>query len=476
MNITELTALELAQQLHTKRLSIAQVLDAYYAAIAEKNEELQAYISVCGKELTYARAAEIQARLDVGEIRSPLAGVPIAVKDVICTAGIPTTCGSRTLEHFLPPYNATIVERILAADMILLGKTNCDEFAMGSTTETSYFGITKNPRDTSRVPGGSSGGSAAAVAGNLAPIALGTDTGGSIRQPAAYCGIAGLKPTYGAVSRYGLIAYASSLDQAGPMGKNAADCAALFGIICGPDERDSTSAKGYRYEPPLQGAMPLRGTRIGIPQEFLSEALQPEIKQTIDSLTQKLQAEGAAIVSVSLPQLAYAVPTYYIMACAECCSNLSRYDGIKYGHSADAESLRETYIRSRSEGFGLECKRRVMLGNFVLSSGYFDAYYMKALKVRRLIQNAYLKAFESCDVILGPVAPTTAPRIGESLDDPLAMYLSDIYTVTVNLAGLPGLSLPIGKDSNGLPIGLQLIGKPYEDAFLLALGEALPSC
>jgi len=464
MPITELTALALAQKLHAGEITVVQALDAYYAAIEASG--LNCYTSLC-RDHAYARAAEAQARLDAGDIRSQLAGVPIAVKDLLCTKGLETTCASKMLMGFVPPYDATVIEKINAADMIILGKTNMDEFAMGSTTETSAFGPTKNPRDPSRVPGGSSGGSAAAVAAGEAPIALGSDTGGSIRQPAACCGVTGLKPTYGAVSRYGLIAYASSLDQVGPIARDAADCAALFDIIKGRDARDSTS-----MELPDQPAKPLRELKIGVPKEFFGEGLSPEVARAVLAAKDRLVALGAQAGECSLPMAEYAIPTYYIIACAEACSNLSRYDGIKYGHSSgEAQNLRDTYILSRSEGFGMEVKRRIMLGNFVLSAGYFDAYYRKALQAKRLIQQSFFGAFEAFDVILGPVAPTTAPRLGESLADPLKMYLSDIYTVMVNLAGLPAVSVPCGADSAGLPVGLQLIGRPFEEATLLGAAE-----
>ncbi|MDR2688009.1 MAG: Asp-tRNA(Asn)/Glu-tRNA(Gln) amidotransferase subunit GatA [Oscillospiraceae bacterium] len=461
MPITALTALELAARLRAGEVKIAEALDAYYDRI--ERSELNCYISLC-REHAYARAAEVQARLDAGDVRSPLAGVPIAVKDLICTKGIGTTCASEMLRGFVPPYDATVVGKLNAADMIILGKANMDEFAMGSTTETSAWGPTRNPRNPAHVPGGSSGGSAAAVAAREAPIALGSDTGGSIRQPAAYCGVTGLKPTYGAVPRYGLIAYASSLDQIGPIGRDARDCAALFDLIKGKDERDSTS-----MEYPETPAKPLQGLRVGVPKEFFGDGLHPEVARAVLAAKDRLMALGARAGECSLPMAEYAIPTYYIIACAEACSNLSRYDGIKYGHSsAKAQGLRDTYILSRSEGFGMEVKRRVMLGNFVLSSGYFDAYYKKALQAKRLIQDAFARAFEQFDVILGPVAPTTAPRLGESLSDPLKMYLSDIYTVMINIAGLPALSLPCGEDLQGLPIGLQLIGRPFEEKTLLA--------
>ncbi|MCL2106076.1 MAG: Asp-tRNA(Asn)/Glu-tRNA(Gln) amidotransferase subunit GatA [Oscillospiraceae bacterium] len=471
--ITSLTALQLAAKLQARELTVAQALDAYYAVIEELEPKYNCYIHLC-REHAYARAADIQPRIDAGEIRSALAGVPIAVKDLICTKGIPTTCASRMLADFIPPYDATVIEKINAADMIVLGKTNMDEFAMGSTTETSYFGPTRNPRDPAHVPGGSSGGSAAALAAMEAPIALGTDTGGSIRQPSAYCGVTGLKPTYGAVSRYGAVAYASSLDQIGPMGRDAADCAALFEIIAGQDPRDSTSmAPPAAFDADAALAKGVKGLRIGLPEAYFGEGLQPEAARAVLAAREVFVSLGAEAESFALPMTEYAVPTYYIIACAEACSNLSRYDGIKYGHSAEAaNTLRETYILSRGEGFGMEVKRRIMLGNFVLSSGYFDAYYKKALQAKRMIQQAFAGAFEKYDLILGPVTPACAPKAGESLADPLKMYLSDIYTVMVNLAGLPAISLPCGTNARGLPIGLQLIGRPFEEGTLFAAARA----
>ncbi|MDR1927320.1 MAG: Asp-tRNA(Asn)/Glu-tRNA(Gln) amidotransferase subunit GatA [Oscillospiraceae bacterium] len=472
MSITNQTALQLAAQLRSGALRVSEVLDACYAQIEAAEPTVHGYISLC-REDAYAFAAKVQARLDAGEARSALAGVPIAIKDLICTKGIPTTCASKMLEGFRPPYNATVIERLHAADLIPLGKTNMDEFAMGSTTETSAFGVTRNPHNPAHVPGGSSGGSAAVLAAGEAPIALGSDTGGSIRQPCAYCGVTGLKPTYGAVSRYGLIAYASSLDQIGPMGRCAADCAALFEIIAGRDEKDSSSMDFPAFSAAAALAGDLRGKRIGVPAEFLGEGLQPAVAKALREAAERFRALGATVEEFPLPMLAYAVPTYYIIACAEACSNLSRYDGIKYGHSAaGARDLLETYILSRSEGFGMEVKRRIMLGNFVLSSGYYDAYYKKALQAKRMLQQAYFKAFETYDMLLGPVAPTTAPKLGESLSDPLRMYLSDIYTVTVNLAGLPALALPCGTDENALPIGMQLIGKPFGESALFAAADA----
>ncbi|MEG1244616.1 MAG: Asp-tRNA(Asn)/Glu-tRNA(Gln) amidotransferase subunit GatA, partial [Oscillospiraceae bacterium] len=387
--------------------------------------------------------------------------------------GIKTTAGSKMLDNFISPYDATVVAKGKAAGLVTLGKVNMDEFAMGSTTETSHFGATSNPWDINRVPGGSSGGAAAAVAASESVIALGSDTGGSVRQPCSFCGVTGLKPTYGSVSRYGLVAYASSLDQIGPVGKDIADCAALFGIISGKDAKDGTSMEfpKFDFSKVLDGDV--SGKKIGIPSDYLGEGISPDVKNAILDAAKELTKLGATVEEFSMPIVKYAIPTYYIIACAEACSNLSRYDGIKYGYSStQAENLKETYIKSRSESFGMEVKRRIMLGNFVLSSGYYDAYYKKALQAKKLIQAAFFEAFEKYDMLLGPVAPTTALKKGESLSDPLKMYLGDIYTVMINIAGLPAVCVPCGFDSNNLPIGLQLIGKPFDETTIMqaALG------
>ena len=467
MSITEMTALSLAQKLHTGELKITQALDAYYAAIGAS--DLNCYTVLC-KEQAYARAAEVQARLDAGDARSALAGVPVAVTDLICTMGIETTCGSNMLRGFVPPFDAAVIEKLAAADLILLGKTNLDEFAMGSSTQTSAFGPTKNPHDPARTPGGSAGGAAAAVAAGEAPIALGSDTGGGLRQPASHCGVTGLKPTYGAVSRHGLVAYASSMDQIGPIARDAADCAALFGIIQGKDERDSTSMAppAPAERPPLKkGAL-----RVGLPKEFFGEGVSPEVAEAVLALKDKLAAQGAQVGECSLPLTEYAVPAYYILACAEASSNLARFDGIKYGHASEkAQNLRDTYLLSRSEGFGMEAKQRVMLGNLALSAGQYDAYYNKALRAKRLIQQSFFDAFEEFDVLLAPAAPTTAPLLGET--GSTAMCLGDVCTVPASIAGLPALSVPSGTDANGMPIGAQLIGRPFEEGVLLEVASSL---
>ena len=468
MDITKLSALELGKKIKEKEISVSEAVKLQIDRIKEKDSEYNCYVSVL-EENALAEAAEVQKRIDSGELdNAPLAGVPIAVKDNICTKGIKTTCSSKILHNFLPPYNATVVERLKAQGAVIIGKTNMDEFAMGCTTETSYFGITKNPRNTDYVPGGSSGGSAAAVAADEAFYALGSDTGGSIRQPSSFCGVTGIKPTYGTVSRYGLIAYASSLDQIGPIGKNVADCAAALDIISGHDSKDSTSVptKSYEYLKALDGDV--RGMKIGIPRGYLGNGLSDEVKENILAAAKELEKQGAILEEFSLEAVDYAIPAYYVIASAEASSNLSRYDGIKYGYrTPDFDGLQEVYKKTRSEGFGNEVKRRMMIGAFVLSSGYYDAYYNKALRVKAFIKEGFDKAFEKYDILLGPTAPTTAPKIGGSLADPLQMYLGDIYTVSVNLTGLPAISLPCGADSRGLPVGLQLIGKHFGEKDIL---------
>jgi len=464
-HITKLNALELAACLHGSELTITETLDAYYAAI--EASELNCYITLC-KEQAYAQAAEIQQRLDAGDIRSALAGVPIAVKDNICTRDIRTTCASKMLEHFIPPYDATVIEKIQHADMVILGKTNMDEFSMGGTSESSFFGAVKHPRHPDYAPGGSSGGSAAALVAHEAPLALGSDTGGSVRQPASHCGVFGLKPTYGSISRYGLIAYASSMDQIGPMARTAQDCAALFDIISGKDNRDSTS-----MEYPEKPAQKIQGLRIGIPAEFFAGNLRPDIANAVLALNERLIILGAAAKEFSLPIMNYAAPAYYALASAEASSSLARFDGIKYGHSSEsATNLSETYVKSRSEGFGPLVKRRVMLGNLVLSAGNYDTYYKKALHARRLIREAFDAAFQRFDIILTPVAPTTAPKLGEIFDPPNA-FQSDAFTCPASVAGLPAISIPCGEDTNGFPIGAQLIGRPFEEATLIGVGGCI---
>ncbi len=467
MEITKWTALELGRKIRAGEISVEEAVRAQLDMIRERESEYHCYITVLEEE-ALARAKKVQEGIRAGEYTSPLAGVPVAVKDNICTKGVRTTCASKILENFKPPYNAEVIKKLDAAGMIVLGKTNMDEFAMGSTTETSYFGATKNPRDITRVPGGSSGGSAAAVAAGEAFLALGSDTGGSIRQPSAFCGVVGIKPTYGMVSRYGLIAYASSLDQIGPIGKDVADCAATLSVIAGGDIKDSTSVQQKEFSYFNALAEDISGMRIGIPRGYLGEGLDDEVKSAIFLAADLLRKRGATVEEFDLEAVDYAIPAYYVIACAEASSNLSRYDGVKYGfRTKDYEGLEEMYRCTRTEGFGEEAKRRMMIGAFVLSSGYYDAYYNKALKVKAVIKKGFDRAFEKYDLILGPTAPTTALKLGENLSDPLKMYLGDIYTVSVNLAGLPAISLPCGRDKEGLPIGLQLIGRPFGEREIL---------
>ena len=456
--ITAMTARELGQAIREKRISAVDTTRAVIEEIREKESRYSSFLTICEDE-ALRDAAVIQARIDAGEDLGPLAGVPIAIKDNMCTEGVRTTCGSRILGNFIPPYSATVVHKLREAGLVIVGKLNMDEFAMGSTTETSFVGPTKNPWDTDRVPGGSSGGAAASVAAGQVPLSLGSDTGGSIRQPCSFCGVSGIKPTYGAVSRYGLVAYASSLDQIGPIGRDILDCAETLNVISGKDEKDQTSFELDRIDTAAAAAFDVKGLKIGIPTDYFGEGLDPDVRARVGEAIELLRNLGAVVEEFPLPIVEYAVPTYYIIACAEACSNLSRFDGIKYGYSApDAGDLAEVYVKSRSEGFGLEVKRRIMLGNFVLSSGYYDAYYKKALQAKALIKRSFDDAFSRYDVLLGPAAPTTAPRMGESLDDPLKMYLGDIYTVLINTVGLPAATIPCGFDRNGMPVGLQIIG------------------
>ena len=468
MNLSEMTGIEISEKIKSKELSVKEVLTDTFERIDKTEEKFNCFVSV-DKDYAFEQAEKTQSLIDSGELDdSPLAGVPIAVKDNICIKDKLTTCSSKILYNFKPVYNATVVDKIQKAGMIIVGKTNMDEFAMGSTTETSAFGITKNPWDENKVPGGSSGGSAACVAAKESVIALGSDTGGSIRQPASYCGVTGLKPTYGTVSRYGLVAFASSLDQIGPLGRDALDCAALYEIICGKDEKDATSMNIDKFNNSEIKNYSLKGKKIGVPTSYFGDGLALDVKEKVLEAIEVFKNLGAEVEEFDLDIIKYAVPTYYIIACAEACSNLSRYDGIKYGYSAKSKNILDTFIKSRSEGFGLEVKRRIMLGNFVLSSGYYDAYYNKALKAKKLIQDAFFKAFEKYDFIVGPVAPDTAPEIGANLSDPLKMYMADIYTVMINIAGVPGLSIPCGMDKTNMPVGLQLIGKPLDEKTILS--------
>ena len=467
MNILDMTAVSLGAAIKNKEVTVLEATEAVLAQIEAKEREYHCYVTV-DREGALAAAERIQRKIDAGELTGPLAGVPVAIKDNMCTEGMLTTCSSKILGNFVPTFSSEAVLSLQKAGAVILGKTNMDEFAMGSTTETSAFGVTKNPRNPEHVPGGSSGGSAAAVAAQECFYALGSDTGGSIRQPASYCGVVGLKPTYGTVSRYGLIAYGSSLDQIGPLCKDVTDCATIMEIIATHDPKDSTSVQ--RDDTDFTGALvdDVKGMKIGIPRDYFGEGLDPEVKEAVLAAAKVLEAKGAIVEEFDLSLVEYAIPTYYTIAAAEASSNLERFDGIKYGYRTEEyEGLHNMYKKSRSEGFGPEVKRRIMLGSFVLSSGYYDAYYLKALRVKALIKKAFDEAFAKYDVIMGPVAPTTAPKLGASLSDPIKMYLSDIYTISVNLAGLPGLSIPCGMDSKGLPIGLQMIGDCFSEKKLI---------
>ena len=463
MGISELTALELGKEIKEKQISVREAVQASLERIHKYEDTVHAYVTLT-EEAALAQADEIQKQIDDGTLTGPLAGVPMAIKDNICTEGIETTCSSKILRGFVPPYSAEAALNLKKAGAILLGKTNMDEFAMGSTTETSWFGPTKNPWNTEHVPGGSSGGSCAAVAAGETFFALGSDTGGSIRQPSSFCGVTGIKPTYGTVSRYGLIAYGSSLDQIGPVAKDVSDCAAVLEVLASHDPKDSTSMERRDCDFTSALSEDVRGMRIGIPESYFGQGLDQEVKDAVLEAARVLGEKGAIVETFDLKLAEYAIPAYYVIASAEASSNLSRFDGVKYGYrTPEYEDLHEMYKKSRSEGFGPEVKRRIMLGSFVLSSGYYDAYYLKALRTKALIKQAFDKAFEKYDVILGPAAPSTAPLLGDSLSDPMKMYLGDIYTVSVNLAGLPGITVPCGMDDKGLPIGMQLIGNCFSE-------------
>lgn len=470
MNLMDLTAVELGKKIKSGETSAVEVAKESIASINKLESKINAFVTVIDEKKILEAADNVQKRIEAGELTGPLAGVPVAIKDNMCTNGILTTCSSKILGNFVPPYTATAVENLENAGAIIVGKTNMDEFAMGSTTETSFYGATANPWDTTKVPGGSSGGSAAAVAANEVPFALGSDTGGSIRQPSSYCGVTGMKPTYGTVSRYGLIAYGSSLDQIGPIAKDVADVAAALEAIASHDKRDSTSVnrQNTEFTKMLEGGV--KGLKIGIPKDYFSDGLNPEVRDAVLNAAEVLKSLGAEVEEFDLSLVDYAIPAYYVIASAEASSNLARFDGVKYGYrTPEYEELHEMYKKTRTEGFGSEVKRRIMLGSFVLSSGYYDAYYIKALKTKSLIKQAFNKAFLKYDCILGPVAPTTAPKIGSSLADPISMYLGDIYTISANLAGLPGISLPCGFDKDGMPIGMQLLGDCFaEDKILRA--------
>lgn len=472
MKLTSLTAVELGKKIKAKEVSVREATQAALDAISAKEKDVNGFVTV-EEERALAQADAVQKKIDAGELDGPLAGVPAAIKDNMCTEGVKTTCSSKILYNFVPTYTAEAVKNLEAAGAVILGKTNMDEFAMGSTTETSAFGVTKNPWNTEHVPGGSSGGSCAVVAVEECCYALGSDTGGSIRQPSSFCGVTGIKPTYGTVSRYGLIAYGSSLDQIGPIARDVTDCAAILEAIASHDKKDSTSMKREDLDFTSALVDDVKGMRIGIPRDYFGEGLNPEVREAVLAAAQTLKEKGAEVEEFDLGLVEYAIPAYYVIACAEASSNLARFDGVKYGYRTEAyEGLHNMYKKSRSEGFGEEVKRRIMLGSFVLSSGYYDAYYLKALRTKALIKGEFDKAFEKYDMILGPVAPTTAPRLGSSLSDPMQMYLGDIYTISVNLAGLPGISLPCGLDSQGLPIGLQLIGDCFQEKKIIRAAYA----
>ena len=472
MSLLDLTALELGAAIKKGETTAVEAAESCFARIKEMEPEVHAFINL-DEERAMDQAKKVQKEIEEGKLTGPLAGVPVAVKDNICTKGLATTCGSRMLEHFVPPYDAFAARKLKEAGMVILGKANMDEFAMGSTTETSWYGVTRNPRNTQHVPGGSSGGSCAAVAAGECFAALGSDTGGSIRQPSSFCGVTGIKPTYGTVSRQGLVAYGSSLDQIGPIGKDVADCAALLQVIAGHDPADSTSLE----REPWDFSESLKGDgaclRVGLPRDYFGEGLDEDVRRAVLQVAENLKEQGAAVEEFDLGLVPYAIPAYYVIASAEASSNLSRFDGVKYGFRAEgAEGLHDMYKKTRSQGFGPEVKRRIMLGSFVLSSGYYDAYYLKALRTKALIKQAFDKAFERFDVILAPAAPTTAPRLGESLQDPLKMYLGDIYTVSVNLAGLPAICLPCGADKEGLPIGVQMIADCFGENKMIQAARA----
>ncbi len=479
----KLTAVELGKKIKAGEISVADAVQSCLDRIKTLENDINAFVTV-DAEGAMLQAEEIQRKIDSGELTGPLAGVPVAIKDNMCTEGLLTSCSSKILSNFIPTYTSEAVLKLREAGAVIIGKTNMDEFAMGSTTETSFYGSTQNPWDVSKVPGGSSGGSAAAVAAEEVPYALGSDTGGSIRQPAAFCGVTGIKPTYGRVSRYGLIAYGSSLDQIGPIARDVTDCATVLEIICGHDDKDSTSYDADRdYEKngitdtgnDFTSALvdDVKGMKIGIPRDYFGEGIDEDVKKHVLAAADVLKEKGAVVEEFDLGMVEYAIPAYYIIASAEASSNLERFDGVKYGYrTSEYTDLHNMYKKSRSEGFGDEVKRRIMLGSFVLSSGYYDAYYVKALKTKALIKKAFDDAFEKYDVILGPVAPTTALVKGESLSDPLKMYLGDIYTVSVNLAGIPGISLPCGFDRNGMPIGLQLLGQTFDEKSIIRAAYA----
>lgn len=464
MDLMSLTAVELGKKIKAGEVTAVQAAEAALDRIEALDKELNCYVTVAAREEVLKKAEAVQKKIASGELTGPLAGVPVAIKDNMCTEGMLTTCSSKILNNFYPTYTAEAVLNLEKAGAVIIGKTNMDEFAMGSTTETSAYGVTRNPWNKEHVPGGSSGGSCAAVAAKECSYALGSDTGGSIRQPSSFCGVTGIKPTYGTVSRYGLIAYGSSLDQIGPVAKDVTDCAVILEAIASYDEKDSTSVKRESYDFTAALVDDVKGMRIGIPRTYFGDGLDKEVADAVMAAANVLKEKGAVVEEFDLGLVDYAIPAYYVIASAEASSNLARFDGVKYGYRTEhSQGLHDMYKKTRSEGFGPEVKRRIMLGSFVLSSGYYDAYYLKALRTKALIKKEFDKAFEKYDVILGPAAPTTAPKLGESLQDPIKMYLGDIYTISVNLAGLPGITVPCGMDSKGLPIGLQLIGDCFKE-------------
>ena len=470
MDITELTVHELQEKIRNKELTVTEITKAYVDRIKEKENYVKAFVTTLEKE-ALEKAKEVEENADFE--KETLAGIPIGIKDNICTKGVKTTCSSKMLENFVSPYDATVMDKINEEKMINLGKLNMDEFAMGGSTEYSYFHKTMNPWNLNKVPGGSSGGSAAAVAANMVPWALGSDTGGSIRQPASFCGVVGLKPTYGLVSRYGLVAFASSLDQIGPITKDVTDCAMLLNVIAGHDEKDSTSVKKDKIDYTKNLKDGVKGLKIAVPKEFFGEGINEEVKEIINKAIEKYRELGATVEEVSLDIAKYALATYYIIACAEASSNLGRFDGVRYTYrTGEFKNLKELYKKSRSEGFGTEVKRRIILGTYVLSSGYYDAYYKKAQQVRTLVMKDFEEVFSKYDVILTPTSPTTAFNIGEKSNNPMEMYLADICTVSVNIAGLPAMSIPCGVDSEGMPVGMQLIGNKFDEETILKTAYA----
>jgi aspartyl-tRNA(Asn)/glutamyl-tRNA(Gln) amidotransferase subunit A len=473
LDLNLLTVTSARTAIEQRQVTAASLTEGFYKKIEAEDKAVNAYLTL-SKERALAQAAKIDAMADKGEALPALAGVPVAIKDVMVTKGVRSTAGSKILENFIPPYDCTAVARLESAGAVILGKLNCDEFAMGSSNENSAYGPVRNPRDLSRVPGGSSGGSAAAVAAGSAVATLGSDTGGSIRQPAAFCGVVGVMPTYGRVSRYGLIAFASSLDHIGPLTKSVSDAALILKTIAGRDPLDSTSADVPVPDYTAEIGKPVGGLRIGVPAEYFAEGLDPEVKAAVENAIQQLAAAGCEVVPVSLPHTKYAIPTYYVIATAEASSNLARFDGVRYGHrSRESKTLSAMYRRSRDEGFGPEVKRRIMLGTYALSAGYYDAYYIKAQRVRTLLTRDFENAFQKVDAIVTPTTPTPAFKLGEKSDDPLAMYLADLYTVTADLVGIPGISVPCGKSKGGLPIGCQVLTKHFDESTMFRIGHAI---